>query len=557
MTKQKNIALFIDYENVAYHEFFDICVLTAKLKEKGRLIVQKAYADWALLFKKDLDHIYQMSNKAIELVELPVYNATRENSKNFGDIKLTVDALEVAFIKPFIDTFVIVSGDGDCSPLISKLREYNKEVIGVGRDNTNKLLPEYCDSFLYYKDLVRELFEEAIELCKATDTEPTINTIKKSITERLSPPFDYSERFRKLMNKAQQEGYIEVVDGLIKIGSGKKVILSKTNGRSIKKVKTSKSVKTTRSTNSSKNGATVVALKKPQRIEVKKIVTKNGTDLPKKVESAIAKTEGKPTKKDFNKELLKLVYWSFEISKRVAPNHKGFDSRLIENNIKRLDLSYQLNSYEPQYQKFDEYLNDLVKKCGYLKYVESKGNKNVFYALEPKFEKKGQELQRPENYVYAFTDSRFIKHKLTINFDSIYAAAKKITEIIIMEPNVPMNKIRNRMYKLKNGNRSFYTLLASGCFRNKEGTLFDSYQADGIIDSVDSDFLFPVKNFLNKRVPHIFSNDKEQEGAFDALTAISAELIKFELAQDEKQVKKKIFTKKRIKLAVKKEKEAV
>lgn len=149
---EARIALFIDFENIALgmkgnKKRFDMQRIMDRLLEKGRIIVKRAYADWGRYdeFKKDLHEA------AIELIEVPKRSQTGKNS---ADIRLTVDALDLCYTKEHLDTFVVVSGDSDFSPLVSKLKENNKHVIGVGlRGSTSRLLSDNCDEFLFYEDM--------------------------------------------------------------------------------------------------------------------------------------------------------------------------------------------------------------------------------------------------------------------------------------------------------------------------------------------------------------------------------------------------------------------
>ena len=152
----KNMALFCDFENVAlgvreakYAEF-DIKKVLERLLLKGNIVVKKAYCDWERYrgFKAS------MHEAAFELIEIP---HVRQSGKNSADIRMVVDALDLCYTKSHVDTFVIISGDSDFSPLVSKLRENNKTVIGVGvKKSTSDLLMANCDEFIYYDDLVRE-----------------------------------------------------------------------------------------------------------------------------------------------------------------------------------------------------------------------------------------------------------------------------------------------------------------------------------------------------------------------------------------------------------------
>jgi len=150
-----NMALFCDFENVAIgvrdasYAQFDINKVLERLLLKGSIVVKKAYCDWERYkeFKKG------MHEAAFELIEIP---HVRMSGKNSADIRMVVDALDLCYTKAHVDTFVIISGDSDFSPLVSKLRENNKHVIGVGvKASTSDLLSGSCDEFIYYDDLVR------------------------------------------------------------------------------------------------------------------------------------------------------------------------------------------------------------------------------------------------------------------------------------------------------------------------------------------------------------------------------------------------------------------
>jgi len=150
-----NMALFCDFENVALgvrdanYEKFDIQKVLERLLLKGSIVVKKAYCDWERYkaFKAP------MHEASFELIEIP---HVRQSGKNSADIRMVVDALDLCYTKGHVDTFVIVSGDSDFSPLVSKLRENAKLVIGVGvKNSSSDLLINNCDEFIYYDDLVR------------------------------------------------------------------------------------------------------------------------------------------------------------------------------------------------------------------------------------------------------------------------------------------------------------------------------------------------------------------------------------------------------------------
>jgi uncharacterized protein (TIGR00288 family) len=157
-----NMALFCDFENVALgvqdakYDKFDIGKVIERLLLKGSIVVKKAYCDWERYkaFKAP------MHEASFELIEIP---HVRQSGKNSADIRMVVDALDLCYTKAHVDTFVIISGDSDFSPLVSKLRENDKRVIGVGvKNSTSDLLIANCDEFIFYDDLVRQQKKSAV-----------------------------------------------------------------------------------------------------------------------------------------------------------------------------------------------------------------------------------------------------------------------------------------------------------------------------------------------------------------------------------------------------------
>src|SRR5512140_2936909 len=151
-----NMALFCDFENVALgvrdakYAQFDIRKVLERLLLKGSIVVKKAYCDW----DRYKEFKATMHEAAFELIEIP---HVRQSGKNSADIRMVVDALDLCYTKSHVNTFVIISGDSDFSPLVSKLRENAKQVIGVGvQQSTSDLLIANCDEFFFYDDLVRE-----------------------------------------------------------------------------------------------------------------------------------------------------------------------------------------------------------------------------------------------------------------------------------------------------------------------------------------------------------------------------------------------------------------
>ena len=181
--RETNLALFIDFDNVALgardaRQRFDVKLLLQRVLEKGKIIVKKAYADWHY-YK---EHMTPLHEAAIELIEIPM---PRISGKNSADIKLVVDAMDLCYSKDHIDTFVIVSGDSDFSPLVSKLRENNKRVIGIGvRNSSSHLLINNCDEFMFYDDIYRD----------------AVGNVSRSVT---NVPADKRDMFDFLVSTAQ------------------------------------------------------------------------------------------------------------------------------------------------------------------------------------------------------------------------------------------------------------------------------------------------------------------------------------------------------------------
>ncbi len=155
-----NIAIFADFENVAlgvrdaHYDAFDVGLVVTRLLDKGKVIVRKAYCDW----DRYKSAKKPMHEAGFELIEVPHVSYSGKNS---ADIRMVVDALDMCHTKEHIDLFVLVTGDSDFSPLVAKLRENNKTVIGMGvKNSTSDLLVQSCDEFIYYDELVRERRKE-------------------------------------------------------------------------------------------------------------------------------------------------------------------------------------------------------------------------------------------------------------------------------------------------------------------------------------------------------------------------------------------------------------
>jgi len=231
---ERNLALFIDFDNVALgardsRQRFDVRLLMQRVLEKGKVIVKRAYADWHY-YK---EHMTPLHEAAIELIEVP---APKISGKNSADIRLVVDAIDLCYSKSHIDTFVIVSGDSDFSPLVSKLRENDKRVIGIGvRSSSSHLLIANCDEFIFYDDIyhtavskvsekvssvpqdMRRLFDFLLQTTQSLLQESRgvlYSSLIKDTMKRKQPEFNETKygyaTFGELLEDARDRGLLEV-----------------------------------------------------------------------------------------------------------------------------------------------------------------------------------------------------------------------------------------------------------------------------------------------------------------------------------------------------------
>jgi len=230
---ERNLAVFVDFENLALgfqgqRNKFDIHRVLERLVEKGKILAKKAYADW----NRFNEYTASLHEAAIELIEIPRRNMTGKNS---ADIRLCVDAMDLAYSKEHIDTFVIVSGDSDFSPLVSKLKENGKHVIGLGMQNsTSDLLRDNCDEFIYYEDLEqpkpvvatldkqvperkRKMFQlllDSLLALRRENKEILWSSLVKETMKRKKPSFNESyygyRTFSELLQDAQSEEIIKI-----------------------------------------------------------------------------------------------------------------------------------------------------------------------------------------------------------------------------------------------------------------------------------------------------------------------------------------------------------
>ena len=169
MSEEPLIAVFVDFENLAIGVRrmkpgkFQIQLVLKRLLEKGRIVYKRAYCDWS----NYQDALKEFHAQGIEMIDIP---QSKVSGKNSADIRMVVDALDLCYSKHHIDVFALISGDSDFSPLVSKLKENNKRVIGCGaKSSTSDLLIANCDEFIYYDDLIRAARKAGPRSKKGTD----------------------------------------------------------------------------------------------------------------------------------------------------------------------------------------------------------------------------------------------------------------------------------------------------------------------------------------------------------------------------------------------------
>ena len=238
MSAEPLIAVFIDFENLAIgvrdmnDQEFQIRLVLKRLLEKGRIVYKRAYCDW----RNYANAVREFHAQGVELIDIP---QSRMSGKNSADIRMVVDALDLCYSKEHIDVFALVSGDSDFSPLVSKLKENNKRVIGCGvKTSTSDLLIANCDEFLYYDDLIRvaskarrtkekdktkkppdkqqEAFDRLLEVLESMeqDYDPVWGSALKQAVRRVYPGFNEAyygyTNFSQLLQDAAGKGLIEL-----------------------------------------------------------------------------------------------------------------------------------------------------------------------------------------------------------------------------------------------------------------------------------------------------------------------------------------------------------
>jgi uncharacterized protein (TIGR00288 family) len=245
LRKELITAVFVDFENLALgveqdkKGRFEIELVLKRLLERGRIVFKRAYCDWPR-FK---DFMQEFHRQGFEMVDIP---SSRVSGKNSADIRMVVDAIDLCYSKSHIDTFVLVTGDSDFSPLVSKLKENDKRVVGCGvRSSTSDLLANNCDEFIFYDDLIRvqkrtqtrrrpkqessagdaetsadkrkqEAFDRLVATVTSleTDYDPVWGSLVKPTLKRVYPGFNESyygyTTFAELLQDAAKEGVIQL-----------------------------------------------------------------------------------------------------------------------------------------------------------------------------------------------------------------------------------------------------------------------------------------------------------------------------------------------------------
>jgi uncharacterized protein (TIGR00288 family) len=237
LRNELTIAVFVDFENLALgveedkKGRFEIELVLKRLLERGRIVFKRAYCDWTR-FK---DFMYEFHRQGFEMVDIP---SSKVSGKNSADIRMVVDAIDLCYSKSHIDTFVLVTGDSDFSPVVSKLKENDKRVVGCGvRSSTSDLLANNCDEFIFYDDLIRvqkrtqtrqkpkkestdkrkqEAFDRLLATVTSleTDYDPVWGSLVKPTLKRVYPGFNetyYGYRnFTELLEDAAKEGVVEL-----------------------------------------------------------------------------------------------------------------------------------------------------------------------------------------------------------------------------------------------------------------------------------------------------------------------------------------------------------
>jgi uncharacterized protein (TIGR00288 family) len=234
MADEEMVAVFADYENLAIgaramkQREFNMDMVLKRILERGRIVYKRAYCDWS----NYAEAVRGLHASGIELVDIP---KTRQSGKNSADIRMVVDAIDLCYSKPHISTFALLTGDSDFSPLVAKLKENDRKVIGCGvKSSTSNLLISSCDEFVYYDDLIRESLKPAVPAEKgrrkadktleamdrlmgvvqslARDYDPLWGSLVKQTIRRIYPGFNESyygyRTFTDMIHEAEARGFI-------------------------------------------------------------------------------------------------------------------------------------------------------------------------------------------------------------------------------------------------------------------------------------------------------------------------------------------------------------
>ena len=210
MSEEPLIAVFVDFENLALgvrekNESFQVQLVLKRLLEKGRIVYKRAYCDWS----NYRDAVREFHTQGIEMIDIP---QSKASGKNSADIHMVVDALDLCYAKGHIDIFALLSGDSDFSPLVSKLKENDKRVIGCGvKSSTSNLLIAACDEFIYYDDLIREQHRARAVVRKAGKKEKETDKKHEAIERLLkivrSLELDYEPLWGSMVKQAIRRVY--------------------------------------------------------------------------------------------------------------------------------------------------------------------------------------------------------------------------------------------------------------------------------------------------------------------------------------------------------------
>jgi len=409
MENLKNIAVFIDYENFSDKKF-DIAILLDKLKERGRLIIKKADADWERF--KRIKH--EMLENSVELIELP----THANSKNFADIKLVVDALETAITKDYIDTFVVVSGDSDYTPLISKLREHDKYVIVVSgeKGQTSKLLPGYCDELIYYNNMTDDAVVEstldihqAFELLVRTinhlndNGEETRGSRIKQYMKQLDASFDEMnygfKQFKRFLVKASEDGFVTLK--LLEKGDYHVKLFE--------------------------NKATKID---DSEIKVEVAETKPSVELSKG--------------KTITDELINNIVWAYQLNSEG--NNSEVAVSLIAKDLKEVLMTeFKLQTYG--YSRTEGFIGLLkdMQKQGSVKLIFNSDKNQYYMQTMPGLEENIQLLPKPPQFFQLYLRRRTETLNVNTNLTHIYVVSREL-ETFLNKQNSTKNSNTGGMY---------------------------------------------------------------------------------------------------------------